>query len=110
MSHIVFEHVDIVFGEAQKNALAKLDQGGTRDEILKSTGAVIGVADASLTVEEGEICVLMGLSGSGKSTFLRAVNGLNKVSRGKVMLKHRAWCTTFLTSFPWTHSRKGSGM
>ena len=50
---------------------------------------MIGVADASLTVEEGEICVLMGLSGSGKSTLLRAVNGLNKVSRGKVMLKHR---------------------
>ncbi len=89
MSHIVFENVDIVFGEAQKNALAKLDQGGTRDEILKSTGAVIGVAGASLTVEEGEICVLMGLSGSGKSTLLRAVNGLNKVARGKVMLKHR---------------------
>ena len=89
MSHIVFENVDIVFGEAQKNALAKLDQGGTRDEILKSTGSVIGVAGASLTVEEGEICVLMGLSGSGKSTLLRAVNGLNKVARGKVMLKHR---------------------
>ena len=89
MSHIVFENVDIVFGEAQKNALTKLDQGGTRDEILKSTGSVIGVAGASLTVEEGEICVLMGLSGSGKSTLLRAVNGLNKVARGKVMLKHR---------------------
>ena len=89
MSHIVFEGVDIVFGEAHKEALRLLDQGGTRDEILKSTGAVIGVADASLTVEEGEICVLMGLSGSGKSTLLRAVNGLNKVSRGKVMLKHR---------------------
>ena len=89
MSHIIFEGVDIVFGEAHKEALRLLDQGGTRDEILKSTGAVIGVADASLTVEEGEICVLMGLSGSGKSTLLRAVNGLNKVSRGKVMLKHR---------------------
>ena len=89
MSHIVFDSVDIVFGEAHKEALRLLDQGGTRDEILKSTGAVIGVADASLTVEEGEICVLMGLSGSGKSTLLRAVNGLNKVSRGKVMLKHR---------------------
>ena len=84
MSHIVFDHVDIVFGDAQKDALQKLDQGGTREEILKSTGAVIGVANASLKVEEGEICVLMGLSGSGKSTLLRAVNGLNKVARGKV--------------------------
>lgn len=90
MSHIVFDNVDIVFGDAQKDALQKLDQGGTREEILKSTGAVIGVADASLKVEEGEICVLMGLSGSGKSTLLRAVNGLNKVARGKVLLKHRS--------------------
>lgn len=89
MSHIVFDSVDIVFGDAQKDALQKLDQGGTREEILKSTGAVIGVANASLKVEEGEICVLMGLSGSGKSTLLRAVNGLNKVARGKVLLKHR---------------------
>jgi glycine betaine/proline transport system ATP-binding protein len=51
---------------------------------------VVGVADASLTIEEGEICVLMGLSGSGKSTLLRAVNGLNKVSRGKVMVRDAA--------------------
>src|SRR3546814_17386850 len=29
----------------------------------------------------------MGLSGSGKSTLLRAVNGLNKVTRGKVMVR-----------------------
>jgi len=32
--------------------------------------------------------VLMGLSGSGKSTILRAVNGLNKVARGKVLVRH----------------------
>src|SRR3546814_12716002 len=29
----------------------------------------------------------MGLSGSGKSTLLRAVNGLNKVTRGKVLVR-----------------------
>ena len=89
MSHLVFDHVDIVFGSAKKEALTRLDQGETRDEILKATSAVIGVADASLQVEEGEICVLMGLSGSGKSTLLRSANGLNGVSRGKVLLRHR---------------------
>jgi len=88
MSHLVFDHVDIVFGSARKEAIQRLDKGETRDEILKATNAVIGVADASLTVEEGEICVLMGLSGSGKSTLLRAANGLNPVSRGKVLLRH----------------------
>ena len=30
--------------------------------------------------------VLMGLSGSGKSTLLRAVNGLNRVTRGRVQV------------------------
>jgi len=89
MSHLVFDHVDIVFGNARKEAIQRLDKGETRDEILKATNAVIGVAGASLTVEEGEICVLMGLSGSGKSTLLRAANGLNPVSRGKVLLRHR---------------------
>src|SRR5262245_16780514 len=30
----------------------------------------------------------MGLSGSGKSTILRAINGLNKVARGEVLIDH----------------------
>jgi glycine betaine/proline transport system ATP-binding protein len=89
MSHLVFDHVDIVFGPSKKEALDRLDKGQTRDEILKATRSVIGVADASLTVEEGEICVLMGLSGSGKSTLLRAANGLNPVTRGRVHIRHR---------------------
>ena len=82
-----FQNVDIIFGKEPQKALGLLDQGGSRDEILEATNNVVGVADASLTIEEGEICVLMGLSGSGKSTLLRAVNGLNKVTRGKVMVR-----------------------
>ncbi|MFQ5974250.1 MAG: choline ABC transporter ATP-binding protein, partial [Alphaproteobacteria bacterium] len=46
----------------------------------------LGVAGASIAIEEGETCVLMGLSGSGKSTLLRAVNGLNQVTRGAVLV------------------------
>ena len=74
-----------------KGGLAQFEPARYDDPALRKFSAenVEVVADASLTVEEGEICVLMGLSGSGKSTLLRAVNGLNKVSRGKVMLKHR---------------------
>jgi glycine betaine/proline transport system ATP-binding protein len=82
-----FQKVDIIFGKEPQKALTLLDQGAGRDEILAATDNVVGVADASLTIEEGEICVLMGLSGSGKSTLLRAVNGLNKVTRGKVMVR-----------------------
>ncbi len=88
MSAVIFDHVDIVFGERQAEALALIDKGGTRDEILKTTNVVLGAAAVDLTVEPGEICVLMGLSGSGKSTILRAVNGLNKVARGRLLVKH----------------------
>ncbi|HXT06793.1 MAG TPA: choline ABC transporter ATP-binding protein [Roseiarcus sp.] len=87
MSAVVFDHVDIVFGNRAREALALIDAGKTRDEILKETGVVLGAAGVELSVEPGEICVLMGLSGSGKSTILRAVNGLNKVARGRVLVE-----------------------
>ncbi|HEX3218175.1 MAG TPA: choline ABC transporter ATP-binding protein [Aestuariivirgaceae bacterium] len=83
---VSFRDVDIIFGRRTREALELLDRGETRGAILDKTGAVLGVAGASLDVGEGEICVLMGLSGSGKSTLLRAVNGLNKPVRGGVMV------------------------
>ena len=91
-SAISFQSVDILFstGNDQRRglqkALAALDQGLTRDEIQKQFGVIVGVAGASLSVAAGEISVLMGLSGSGKSTLLRAANGLNRVTRGCVLI------------------------
>ncbi|GAB4067205.1 choline ABC transporter ATP-binding protein [Ancylobacter sonchi] len=89
MPAVEFRHVDIVFGSDQQGALKLIDEGRTREEILGKTGAVLGAADVNLAVERGEICVLMGLSGSGKSTILRAVNRLNEVARGEVIVEHR---------------------
>ena len=83
---VIFKNVDIIFGNKPETAIAMIDQGKTRDEIGAATGLVLGVADASLTIKEGEILVLMGLSGSGKSTLLRAVNGLAPVVRGEVQV------------------------
>ncbi len=88
MSAVVFDHVDILFGARRAEALALVDRGASRDEILKTTDVVLGAAGVDLAVEPGEICVLMGLSGSGKSTILRAVNGLNTVARGRLLVKH----------------------
>jgi glycine betaine/proline transport system ATP-binding protein len=84
---IIFENIDIVFGNNPQKALSLLDAGKTRAEINTQTGLVLGVANASLSVKEGEILVLMGLSGSGKSTLLRAVNRLAPVVRGTVSVK-----------------------
>ncbi|SJN58925.1 Glycine betaine/L-proline transport ATP-binding protein ProV [Vibrio ruber DSM 16370] len=85
---IAIENLDVVFGRQPEKATALLDQGKTRQEIIDETGLVVGVNNVSLTVKEGEICVLMGLSGSGKSSLLRAVNGLNQVTRGSLKVKH----------------------
>lgn len=81
---VTFDNISIIFGDNPERALHMADQGRTRDEIGAETGLVLGVANASLTIHEGEILVLMGLSGSGKSTLLRAVNGLAPVVRGTV--------------------------
>jgi glycine betaine/proline transport system ATP-binding protein len=89
MAVVEFNNVDIVFGRNLKPALALVDKGATRDEILAATGCVLGAAGVTLSVERGEICVLMGLSGSGKSTILRGINRLNKVSRGAVLVEHK---------------------
>jgi glycine betaine/proline transport system ATP-binding protein len=88
MAVISFENVDIVFGKRTPAAIRLLDQGGSRADILAQTGCVLGAAGINLEVRRGEICVLMGLSGSGKSTVLRAINRLNKVTRGRVRVEH----------------------
>lgn len=85
---VEFRNVDIVFGHKPERAFPMMDAGGTRDAILEATGCVLGAAGVNLTIGRGEICVLMGLSGSGKSTILRAINRLNCTARGEVFVRH----------------------
>lgn len=84
---IEIENLDVVFGEQPEQALALLDQGLSRQEIIDQTGSVVGVHNANITVKQGEICVLMGLSGSGKSSLLRTLNGLNPITRGSLRVQ-----------------------
>jgi glycine betaine/proline transport system ATP-binding protein len=71
------EGVDLVFGSKPQKAFAALDQGKNREVILKETGQLVGVQNISFQVNQGEIFVLMGLSGSGKSSLIRCLNGMN---------------------------------
>ncbi|MGR5094232.1 choline ABC transporter ATP-binding protein [Vibrio maritimus] len=87
MDAITIRNLDVVFGDKPQLALDQLDRGKSRQEIIDETGQVVGVDSVSMAVKEGEICVLMGLSGSGKSSLLRAVNGLNDISRGNLEVK-----------------------
>ncbi|WP_326848861.1 ABC transporter ATP-binding protein [Solemya velum gill symbiont] len=49
-------------------------------------GDVDILQDVNLTVERGEVMVIMGGSGSGKSTFLRQLLGLEKPYGGSIKL------------------------
>lgn len=56
-----------------------------KDEIFERTGNTVGVCDAGFEIYEGEIFVIMGLSGSGKSTIVRLLNRLIEPTAGQVL-------------------------
>ena len=51
---------------------------------------ITAVSDLNLTVNEGELMVLLGPSGCGKTTTLRLISGLAQPSRGDVLFDNRS--------------------
>ena len=83
---VIIDHVFKVFGDEPDAALALVQQGLSKQEILARTGQSIGVFDANFTIEAGEIFVVMGLSGSGKSTLVRMLNRLIEPTAGSILV------------------------
>jgi len=73
-----------VFGPNPAEGMRLLDEGLDKDAIFEKTGNTVGVRDASFSIQEGEIFVVMGLSGSGKSTIVRMLNRLIDATAGQV--------------------------
>ncbi len=59
------------------------------DAVSKSFGSVKVLHELSLEVQDGEFLVLLGASGSGKSTALRMIAGLETVSEGRISISGR---------------------
>ena len=57
------------------------------DGLAKSFGKQLIWGDVSLTIPAGEICVMLGPSGTGKSVFLKTLIGLLKPDRGSIMIE-----------------------
>lgn len=80
-----------VFGANAKAALDReLKTGAASEDVasaLRAQGLIPAVQDASIDVAPGELFVIMGLSGSGKSTMIRSISRLAEPSAGEVIMQ-----------------------
>ena len=87
MSKIEVKNVYKIFGDSPSKVLPMVQDGASKEEILEKTGHTVGLDNVSITIEEGETFVCMGLSGSGKSTLIRHINRLIDPTSGEIMVE-----------------------
>jgi len=86
MSTIEIRNVYKIFGGNPGRVYPLIEQGFDKTEILARTGCTIGINNASFSIEKGETFVVMGLSGSGKSTVIRCLNRIINPTRGEIII------------------------
>ena len=76
------EQVEQFFGGSKDNFTSSAE----RAEALRKAGKIVANADVSFDLHVGEIFVIMGLSGSGKSTIVRCLSRLVEPTSGEIIL------------------------
>ena len=77
-----------IFGKRAREALVAVrTKGLSKDVVRDQYDCVVGVQDASFSVQRGEIFCIMGLSGSGKSTLIRHINRLIEPTAGAIYIE-----------------------
>ncbi|WP_428776450.1 quaternary amine ABC transporter ATP-binding protein [Vibrio sp.] len=76
-----------VFGPKPQSVMAQVKQGTSKEQLLADTGHTVGLKDINLKIRKGEIFVIMGLSGSGKSTMIRHFNRLIDPTEGQILVE-----------------------
>ncbi|QIG52167.1 amino acid ABC transporter ATP-binding protein [Nordella sp. HKS 07] len=56
------------------------------ENVKKAFGAATVLDGVNLTVSPGEVVSILGSSGSGKSTLIRCINGLERLSAGRITI------------------------
>ena len=87
MSKIEINNVYKIFGNNPKSVLPRVKEGATKEDVLEKTGHTVGLDNVSISIEEGETFVCMGLSGSGKSTLIRHLNRLIDPTDGDILIE-----------------------
>ncbi|MGB9857409.1 MAG: ABC transporter ATP-binding protein [Dictyoglomaceae bacterium] len=57
------------------------------ENVSKKYGELLAVKDLSFSVEEGELFVILGPSGAGKTTTLKMISGIEEVTKGEIYIK-----------------------
>src|SRR5204863_32003 len=70
-----------------KEVRALMGVGIEINNLTKSFGKQLIWGDVTLTVPAGEICVMLGPSGTGKSVLLKTIIGLLKPDTGSVVIE-----------------------
>ncbi len=85
---VIVKNLSVIFGsnKSKKVALGLIDQGYDANKIKKLTKATVANKNLNLTIKPKELFVIVGLSGSGKSTFIRTINRLNKPTIGEIIV------------------------
>ena len=84
---IVLDEVYKIFGPQPRGRAFDLARSGMdKNRVQAETGHVVGLDNVTFSVKKGELFVVMGLSGSGKSTALRTVNQLHDITYGSVIV------------------------
>ena len=89
---VIIKDLLLIFGKQKKQAMEMLEHNKSIQEIREETGCAVGVNNVSLTIKEGEMFVIVGLSGSGKSSLIRCINMLNKPTKGEVIVDGENIC------------------
>lgn len=64
-----------------------IDVRGIRKVYRVGNEKVVALEKIDLSIGKGEICCLLGTSGSGKSTLLNLLAGLEKPTKGEIIIK-----------------------